>query len=701
VGLVLSGGSAKGLAHVGAIRVIEAAGIPVDVVTGTSMGSIVGGLYATGYSVEQLDAIVGGRDWTALFSDAVDRRQAAPEARLGEGAALLSLPIEDGSLGLPSGLIAGQGIFDLLAGLTWSVQDVRDFTRLPRPFAAVVVDAATGAPVRLDSGYLPLAIRASMSLPSLFAPVEIDGRRYLDGGLARNLPAEDARALGADVLVCVDVSETEQVEGPDSFFDILVNAAFYQSDRDLAEQRALCDVLIEPDVSGLSSFAFDAGPAWIERGAAAAEAQRAALDSLAVRLGTPPFSRPDVPAERTYRAEAVAVRGVSGQAERLVRQRLALDLPQSLSAVDVEQAVGRVFATGQFDLITYRIVEAEADGAAVVGGVPVPTLVLDAETSAGDRVGFGFRYDTEYNAALLFSLTLSDLVRFGSTTQIDVRLGEQVQLQAGYFTRLGIEAPLSVAGQAGYVGVPIPVFAGLDRATASGTLEVFAARAFAGPVLFDAVVTGLGPTAAHVRAEPDVAPDSIETATWTYASVAGFATADTRDRTAFPSRGFRLLASGEIAPSLGASFEHVAADAELWIPVRDGLTLSARAAVTRTWGDDIPLNQFAFVGGAVVPALLPGRFFPLYGAETLEFAGPASQLAAVSVQWEARPDLFLRATANAGRAGDGWTFDSDDFRGGVGLTVGAATPIGPIEFTLSGSDPDEAPSVAFTLGRTF
>ncbi|MEM6647662.1 MAG: patatin-like phospholipase family protein, partial [Bacteroidota bacterium] len=238
VGLVLSGGSAKGLAHIGALRVLEDIGVPIDVVTGTSMGSIVGGLYAAGYGVDQLDALVGTQDWTALFSDAVDRRRVAPEARLGEGAALLSLPIEGGALVLPSGLISGQGIFDLLAGLTWPVHHVRDFAQLPRAFAAVVVDAETGAPVRIGSGYLPLAIRASMSLPGVFAPVEIDGRRYLDGGLARNLPAEDARALGADVLVCVDVSEAGETEEEESFFGSGVHGVGVPRGRDRAEPRA-------------------------------------------------------------------------------------------------------------------------------------------------------------------------------------------------------------------------------------------------------------------------------------------------------------------------------------------------------------------------------------------------------------------------------------------------------------------------------
>ncbi|MDT7855185.1 patatin-like phospholipase family protein [Rubrivirga sp. S365] len=704
VGLVLSGGAAKGLAHVGAIRAIEAAGVPVDLVTGTSMGAIVGGLYAAGYPTDSLEAIVEGRDWIGLFDDAVDRRLVAPEARVGGGGVLVSLPIEGGSLGLPSGLVAGQNVFELLTSLLWPVQDVQDFTQLPRPFAAVVVDVETGEPRRLTSGYLPLAIRASMSLPSLFTPVAIDGRRYIDGGVARNLPAEDALALGADVLVCVDVSKVidEATDGLDSFFDVLVHAAFYQSEQSLGDQKALCDVLIEPDTEGLSSFSFDAGAEWIARGVAAAEAKRAELDALADRVGRAAAAPPTAPAARTFRADTVAVVGVEagGEAEKLVRRRLGLTFPADLTAADAEAAVRRVYASGAFDIITYRVVGAASDSAAVVGGAAVPTLVLDVRRSNGDRLGFGFRYDTVYDAALLFSLQLRDLVQFGSTTRLDARLGEQVQLQGGYFTRLGIDEPLSVAAQAGYVSVPVPVFTGAVRPTAQGRLDVVSASVLGGPIVFDAILTGLGPNVAYVRDAPDVAPEGVEGTSWTYASASAFAAVDDRDREAFPSRGVRALATAEWAPGVGASFRHVSADAELWVPLARGLSVGARAAATRAWGEDLPADRLSFLGGAVVPSLLPGRFFPLYGAERLELAGRASQLAAVSVQFEVVDEVFARVTANAGRAGDSWSLDTDDVRGGVGAQLGVVTLAGPASLTVA-TDFDGVPQVVFSVGRSF
>ena len=687
VGLVLSGGAAKGLAHVGAIRAIEAAGVPVDVVAGTSMGAVVGGLYAVGYSADSLEAVVRGQDWVGLFRDGADRPATPLADRLLGGEVLLSLPVEGGAVGLPSGLVAGQAVFDLLARLTWPVADVRDFRRLPRPFAAVAVDAETGRAERLVTGSLPLAIRASLSLPTLFEPAVVDGRRYLDGGLARSLPAQDALALGADVLVCVDVTELggfgREPEG--SLFDVTVNAVFYQADQALDAERARCDVLIEPDVSGLSSFAFDAGDEWIARGAAAVEAKRAELEALAARAGG--RVSVDAPAEETYRVETVDVRGVGGAAERTVRRRLALALPARLSAADVEAAVDRVYATGLFDLVTYRI----GDG----GGAA--TLVLDVQPAVGDRLGLGLRYDTVYDVAVLAALTLHDDV--GSTARFDVRLGSQTQLQASALTRLGTAVPLDVAAQVGYTSLPAPLSAGLGRLRAAGDLDVASALVAGGPVLLGSVLTGVGPFAAYVRTAPGVEGSGVAASSWAYGALSAFAVADGRDRTAFPSRGGRLLATGAWSPGLGARFRHLTADAEGWLPLGGGVSVGARAAVARAWGDDVPADRRSFVGGAVVPTLLPGRFLPLYGAETLELVGTAAQVAAASVQVALRPRLFLRATANAGRAGAGWTLDPDAFRAGLGLTLGAMTLLGPASLTVGGSG--ETVDVTVSVGRSF
>ena len=212
------------------------------------------------------------------------------ERRVESGETLLSVPFQGGGVTLPSGVVQGQRILELLARLTWPYHDVDDFTQLPRPYAALVMDLRTGEAVRLTSGSLPLAIRASMSIPTLFEPVELDGRTFVDGGLVRNLPAQDAIALGADVLVCVDVGEPPpEAEGfsPGSLLNIVLRAAFLRGEASTQEERQLCDVLIEPEAGGLGYFTFDAAEAWTRRGEMAARAVLPQVQALVERLGRP------------------------------------------------------------------------------------------------------------------------------------------------------------------------------------------------------------------------------------------------------------------------------------------------------------------------------------------------------------------------------------------------------------------------------
>ncbi|MDX1429314.1 MAG: patatin-like phospholipase family protein, partial [Rhodothermales bacterium] len=179
VGVALSGGGVKGFAHVGVLRVIEEMGIPVDVVTGTSMGSFIGGLYAVGYSVDEIDSLLLAEDWDAMFEEQPPRRQQPLEYRLeGEGL-LLSLPLRGGQVDLPRGFVAGHRISETLSRLFFPAWDVRDFRALPRSFGAVAADLADGRGVLLTSGSLPEAIRASISIPTVFDPVVIGGRTFI------------------------------------------------------------------------------------------------------------------------------------------------------------------------------------------------------------------------------------------------------------------------------------------------------------------------------------------------------------------------------------------------------------------------------------------------------------------------------------------------------------------------------------------
>src|SRR5256712_10025455 len=300
VGVALSGGAARGLAHIGVLKVLEEAGVAVDVITGTSMGRVVGGLYAVGYTAAQLDTIVRTEDWYRLLTDPVDRRDLAVDRKFTEDHYLVTLPIHRGGIKLPKSVVAGQRISQLLTRLTWSAHGVRDFRALPIPFAAVATDLETSKAVVLDHGFLPDAIRASMAIPSVFSPVELADTAVIDGGVVRNLPAQDARALGADVLICSDV--TDPLEPRDSIVslvDVLVQSVSFRVWDSAAEQRSKCAVLILPDVRGFSTFGFARASDVIARGEVAARAAPPQIEAaLARRPGSAAAPGPRAPGGR-------------------------------------------------------------------------------------------------------------------------------------------------------------------------------------------------------------------------------------------------------------------------------------------------------------------------------------------------------------------------------------------------------------------
>ncbi len=713
VGLVLSGGAAKGIAHIGAIRVLEEAGLPVDVVTGTSMGSIVGGLYAIGYTPEMMTQIMAEQSWPALLTDATPRNVVDIERRIESGETLISVPVQGRGLTLPSGVVQGQRVLELLTRLTWPYHGTSDFTQLPRPFAALVMDLRTGEAVPLTTGSLPLAIRASMSIPTLFEPVELDGRTFIDGGLVRNLPAEDARALGADVLVCVDVGEPPPEEegfSAGSLLDIVLRTAFLRSEASTREERELCDVLIEPEAGDLGYFSFDAAEAWASRGEQAARAVLPQLRALVERLGRPVMTPIPTPRINTAEVLTLEVRGVSSAGEQLVRKRLDLAVPGRFTPDDLRAAVERVYTSGAFERVAYQVLPLDSSVAAAGGGASArQRLVIDVEERRSDALAFGFRYDTREQAALLFTLSLRNRLAYGSTTRLAARLGRQTELSLESFGPLGVGAPVGLGGGVSYTHVPVDLFAGGDRAVVRGNLEVYGANAYLSRALADAVFIRAGLKGAHVRAEPEVGADTlgniaIETLTETFYSAALDVIADTRDQVPLPTRGLRAYFKAEAADDAvggGATFQHYVADAEFFLPVAPSFTVLGRLALTRGRGPDLPPHYATFLGGLYPPTLLPGRFFPLFGAEAQEFIGRSGQLARAGLRWVAREDVFVELSANAGAAGDDWTTDPDELHYGAGLTAGLLTLVGPVSVTFAGDRLDRWPQVGFSLGYTF
>ena len=409
LGLVLSGGGAKGLAHIGVLKVLEEAGLKVDCIAGTSMGAIVGALYAIGYAPAELERITLEQNWRELFSDRISRRRIAIEEKEEDGRYVMSFPMRKFRAKLPSGLIAGQKLSALLSRLTLQVHHVEDFRQLPVPFVCLATDLETGEPVVLDHGFLPDALRASMSIPSIFTPVVLEGRLLVDGFLVRNLPAVDVRELGADIVIGVDVgAPLYGKQDLNTLFRITEQVVSFRGVENNELQRALCDILILPELENFTSTDFEQVELLIASGERAARAMlprlRALADSLA-RLG----SRQDVSlkdlsvVDRLYLTE-LRFEGLENVSRQLLEARLQLKVPGWYTLREVVEGIERAYGTRFFERITYRL-EPGAEGSRLV------VRVIEQNES---QFRFGIHYDSDREAAILLNNTYRNVMLEGS-----------------------------------------------------------------------------------------------------------------------------------------------------------------------------------------------------------------------------------------------------------------------------------------------
>ena len=286
IGLVLSGGGARGLSHVGVLKVLERERVPIDMIAGTSMGAIIGGLYASGMSAAELEAVLMQVNWDAMFASRVDRQQLSQRRKEEdfEISPLLEIGMRNGELRAPLGALSGRGLESLLRRYTLPVRNVGRFDALPIPFRAVATDMETGQPVVLSEGDLALALRSSMSVPGVFAPTEVDGRILGDGGLVNNVPIDVARAMGADILIVVNIgtplSGREALNSVGGLTAQMINILTEQNVQRSLATLTSADVLIAPDLGKLNAADFNKARELValgERGGAALAPRLAAL----------------------------------------------------------------------------------------------------------------------------------------------------------------------------------------------------------------------------------------------------------------------------------------------------------------------------------------------------------------------------------------------------------------------------------------
>jgi len=429
VGLVLSGGGAKGMAHIGALKVIEEAGVRIDFIGGTSMGAIVGGLYASGYTTAQLDSIFRNTDFDQLIQDNLPRSARTFYEKEAAERYALTLPFSKFKVSIPAAFSGGQNIYNELVRVLYHVKDVRDFNQLPIPFFCIATDVETGEELLLNKGYLPEAIMASGTLPSLFEPMEVDGRILVDGGVLNNYPVDEVRAMGADLVIGVDVQHgLRDRESLQSASEILLQINNYRTVGQMKEKAKRTDIYIKPEMDQYSVIGFDMGDSIIREGTRAARKAWEALRNVAQR---------QQPTDRRTRVQdrgdsllinRLILQGNSTYSRGYVKGKLRFDLDERISFEKLRQGISNLSATGNFNTIRYELVS---------NGIGEDLILKLRENPVRTYIRVSAHYDDLYKSAALINLTHKNLLTNDDVVSLDLILGDHVRYNARYYIDKG------------------------------------------------------------------------------------------------------------------------------------------------------------------------------------------------------------------------------------------------------------------------
>lgn len=435
IGVVLSGGGSKGFAHIGALKVMEEAGIPIDYIAGTSMGSIIGGLYAIGYNAAQLDSVIKMQDWTYLLSDNIYRSNMPWRQKENLAGYLISLPYKFGlredsrKVQLPSGVIGGQNLYNLFQNLTIGYHDHTDFTRLPIPFGCVAADSRSGKEVDFLDGVLPQAMRASMAIPGVFSPVEMDSMLLIDGGIINNYPVDLVKKMGADVVIGVIIPHREEraiERSRGSMMEVMEEIGEFVGTAKRSENIKNTDVLIRPELFPYGGMEFQrpAIDSVIVRGEIAARKQWHALMELKDKLNITDnepvhkISNPFIALD-TLQISEIEIHGVDEiDEEKLLKQ---IKAKKTYTRMELDNMVEKFYGTGLFNSVYYQL-----DG---VSPFKLKFHVVEKDLKT---LNLGLRFDTRDMAAILANSKFRLNKRLNSVFEVTTRLSQNPYLQLDY-----------------------------------------------------------------------------------------------------------------------------------------------------------------------------------------------------------------------------------------------------------------------------
>lgn len=706
VGLVLSGGGAKGLAHIGVLKVIDSLNIKIDYIAGTSMGAIVGGLYASGYNANQLDSIFSNIDVDALLQDYTPREAKSFYEKRNDEIYALTLPFNKFKLGLPSGLSKGLYNFNFISLLTQHVSNVRDFNQLPIPFLCIATDAETGEKMVLDKGILAQCMVASGALPTLYSPVEINGRLLIDGGVIDNYPIEELLAKGVDIVIGVDVQDglktRNELKGVTSLLAQINN--FSMIEKMEGKQKAT-NIYIKPDIKGYSVVDFEKGHEIIEKGK---EKALEFVKELAPYRNLTSENRNEIVVQDSIYIKEVDFNKLDNFTRAYILGKLKFKRNIKISNSQLQKGISNLNATQNFSAINYYFEKAQ-DG---------QNLILQLKENENNTfLKFGLHYDDLFKSGILLNYTKKKFLVKNDVVSLDLILGDNIRynfdyyIDNGFYWSFGFNSKLTTFNRNITSNITRDLAIDPDISTINVDFFDLSNQAYLQTIFAQKFSIGSGLEFKYLRLRSETLQNGNSVfESSNYLSLFGFIKYDSFDKKYFPKSGWNFnseLRSYVYSSDYNNSFERFSiakADFAFAQPIFKNITFKFQSEGGFSIGErSIPYFDF-ILGGYGFQQV--NNIKPFFGYDYLSLTGESYLKLSLTADYEFYKKHHFNFIANFANIGNNIfdtleTWFANPNYSGYSFGYGMETVIGPVEIKHSWSPETRDHYTWFSVGFWF
>ncbi|PJJ10336.1 NTE family protein [Flavobacterium sp. 1] len=704
IGLVLSGGGAKGFAHIGVLNVLEDAGIKIDCIGGTSMGAVIGGLYAMGYNAKQIDSIIDTTNFSNVISDFIPRSSKNFYEKRNDELYALILPFNKFSIGTPEALSKGMYNFNLLSRLTFPVRHVRDFNELPIPFLCIGTNIAAGEQVVFNKGILAQAITGSSSLPSIFAPIIIDNNLIIDGGVINNYPIDEVRKMGADIIIGVDVQSgllnKDELRSASRVFFQITNLQMIER---MKKNANLTEIYIKPDVKNYGVVSFERAAEIIKKGEDATFSVYEKIDLLVDKAN--PYHKPKLKVQTdSLSIVDIKTNELKNYSRDYIIGKLNFKPKSKISFKDLETGINNLNATQNFSNVSYYF---DKNG-------EYDDLVLTlTESPVKTNLKFALHYDGLYKSAVLANITNKKTFFKNDFLSADLALGDNVRYYFDYYIDNGFQLSYGFKSQLNQFNKNVPVSVITYNINGVNSINIdylnLTNQVYIQSLFAQKFLIGVGAEFEYLDISSETLELNSNITKSSYGSVFGYIKYDSYDNKYFPKKGWYFSGNPQFymfSSESDANFKPffiVKGEAGIAKTVFKNATIKFQIEAGTSVGDkSMPYFDFILGGYGYYNT---NNFKYFYGYDFLSISGNSYLESTFTFDYEVFKKNHINFSANYANLGDK-LYNSLDWvslpkYSGYALGYGLETVIGPVEVKYSWSPEISNSYIWFSVGFIF